>query len=122
MSRQYFREHATVLSYNSMTSMLMDLGSGTIEVTAAEAENSTLKDEWTDQIATKKTATFEGEMASDTAGPNWFSEVGGSGQLIFTCASGTVSGIFACYKATQQLDDAMRWSVSLKSRGPVTIS
>ncbi len=122
MSRMYFKEHVTVLSYNSITGMLTTLGSGTLEVTAAEAENSALMDEWTDQNPTKKTATFEGELAAETTGENWFSEVGGTGALTFTSSHGTVSGTFLCTKASESLNDAMRWNVSLKNKGTVTIS
>lgn len=122
MSRMYFKEHVTVLSYDSITSMLTTLGSGTLEITTAEAENSALMDEWTDTNDTKKTATFEGEFAAETGGTNWFSEVGGTGTLTFTSSLGTVTGTFLCTKASQSQNDAMRWNVSLKSKGTVTIS
>ena len=122
MARMYFKEDVTVLSYNGITGMLTTLGSGTLSVTAAEAENSALMDEWTDQNPTKKTATFEGELAAETGGDNWFSEVGGSGTLTFTSSNGTVTGTFMCTKADKSLNDAMRWNVSLKNKGTVTIS
>jgi hypothetical protein len=122
MARLYYKEDVTVLSYNGNTGMVDDLGSGTLEITTADVENSALMDDWTDTSTTKKTATFEGELAADSTRGNWFTQVGSTGALAFVDTETSVSGTFLCTKASKVLGDALRWNVSLKSKGTVTVA
>ena len=122
MARQYYKEHVTAFSYDGDTGMMDDVGSGTLEISTADVENSALKDAWTDSNLTKSTATFEGELVADSSSTNWFAKQGGSGTLLFTDGNGSITGTFVCTKVSKSLNDAMRWNVSLKSKGTVTVS
>ncbi len=119
-TRQYYQDDCTVLSFNSQTGLLDELGRGTLTLEADDATNDALMDEWEQGKTTKKRASFEGEIAADTVA--WLSQFDQEGPLTMTTTSHTVSGTFRCVRAELVLEDAMRYNVTLKSNGEVTIS
>ncbi len=119
-TRQYFQDDCTVLSFNTTTGMLTELGRGTIRLEADEATNDALMDEWEDGKVTKARATFEGEVAADT--DPWLAQFKARGTLTCVTTHHTITGTFECVSAELVLEDAMRYNVTLKSRGEVTIS
>lgn len=121
MAGYYFQDDVTVLSYDGNTALLTEIGSGKIRVEGKDVENSALKDTWEDGKTTKKVATFEGEIRCSATAGAWFTKVGGQGALVFTSSGPTVNGTFEIMSAEVDLNDAMRWNVSAKSRGTVTV-
>ncbi len=122
MSRAYFKEHVSVLAFNGYTGMMQDIGEGTLTGECDEVRNDALKDEWENGVCTKKKYTFKGELAANSDGPNWFTDLGSRGELAFSWGGGSVSGLFDCVSAQMMQEDALRWKVTLKSRGEVTSS
>lgn len=121
-TRQYTKEDCTVWSYDGDTSLLGKLGDGTVAVSATDITNDALLDEWEDGSDGKKSCTVDAELACESDDIDWYARVGGTGTLTITTDSDSITGTFRVVSAAKKHGDAMRWNVSLKSKGVVTIS
>ena len=121
--RVYTKEHCTVFSYDGDTSILAQLGNGTITGEVEELTNRALLDTATDFEFGATTWRIEAGLACENGETtDWFTKLAGSGPLIITTASRTLSGTFGVLKTEKAHADAVTWSVSLKSKGTVAIS
>jgi len=121
--RMYYKEHVSVFSFGTYTSLMIQLGDGTLSGECDEIENSALKDVSADFAAGKIKWTFEGELACEEGSIyNWFTALGAEGALVFTDENGTVEGTFVVTKTSKKLGDALRWNVSLRGKKDVVAS
>jgi hypothetical protein len=120
--RLFTREHVTVLSFDTETSMLTQLGEGTLTKEVTKFENKAVKDSSGHYYYGPYTYTFVGELAGEAGRLNWFTRVGTFGTLTFTSNGGSVTGQFGVDSAALKSADAMRWTVRMTSNGDVTES
>jgi len=121
-TKQFFKEDVTVLSFNSITGMMDDLGRGTATIEAETVENRALLDDWKDGIATVKGLVYEGELAATDETGTWLGQVGTTAAFVYTSTNETVSCNCVCTRAEKVDEDAQRYNVRLESRGEVTIT
>lgn len=118
--RQYTINDLTVLSYNGRTSMLEEIGTGSLEVSAADMQNPAALDAWDDGECGRKSATLSATLAANVGETPWWSAVGGRGTLSMTDDGNPISGTFRHLKATKHYGEGQTWDVELKSCGVVS--
>jgi len=119
-TRYYYRENVTVHSFDGFTGLLQELGDGRLRIEADEVENTALMDEWKNALSTVKSAEFTGELAASDESGAWFAKVGVIGTYTLTDTDGTVTGDFECISAEKVMGDALRWNITMRSRGTVS--
>ena len=123
-TRQYFSDDCTVFTIGG-SSILTEIGSGSIKGNQEEVENNALKDAYSYRKVLRKGVEVTLELASDSdCAVDIFSlwNAGAAVACVITTDKWTFSGDFTLTDPTLELSDAMRESVTLRNEGAVTIT
>jgi len=119
---QYTKENCSVFTWNSVTGMLEEIGTATVQKTIDRYENKAAKDTFKRHGYGAAEYSVDADIRATLEEGNLFTKVGQYATLTITMDGWAIIGSFGCDDTTYNMSDGHRWQVKLSSDGVVTES